>query len=83
MDAERSREILAKLVSFPLRAFPAAPLALHALDIAVNAGCTAYDSLYVALAAREDAPLVTADEKLFNALPPGPLGANVLWVGDV
>jgi len=38
---------------------------------------TVYDSLYVALAAREDAVMVTADERLVNAL------ANTSWADAV
>jgi predicted nucleic acid-binding protein len=40
-----------------------------ALQIAVNHGRTVYDSLYVSLAVQLDAQLITADEKLVNALP--------------
>ena len=53
-----------------------------ALEIAVRTGRTVYDSLYVALAVQLDGRLVTADEKLYNALKDGPLGARILWVED-
>jgi len=39
-----------------------------ALSIALDFGRSVYDSLYVALAAQSKAPLLTADERLANAL---------------
>jgi predicted nucleic acid-binding protein len=36
-----------------------------------------YDSLYIALAVARDSILVTADDKLANALSGGPLAAHV------
>jgi predicted nucleic acid-binding protein len=40
-----------------------------------------HDSVYLALAVALDCRLVTADERLTNALGDGPLGRHVLWVG--
>jgi hypothetical protein len=51
-----------------------------ALDIAMRTGRMVYDSLYVALAVQMDCRLVTANEKLYNALKDGPLGPRILWV---
>jgi predicted nucleic acid-binding protein len=61
---------------------PSAPLLEAALEIAMRTGRTAYDSQYVALAMQMQSRLVTADEKLYNALKDGPLGAYILWVED-
>ena len=36
----------------------------------------------MALAVQIDCRLVTADEKLYNALKDGSLGARILWVED-
>jgi len=52
------------------------------LRIAIETGRTFYDSLYVALAEALSCPLVTADEKLYDALRTGPLGSTVRWVTD-
>jgi predicted nucleic acid-binding protein len=41
-----------------------------------------YDSLYVALAVRQDCPLVTADERLLELLRPA-YRDFLLWLGDV
>lgn len=44
------------------------PPAIRILELAHKYGRTAYDAAYLALALREDVPLVTADRRLFNAL---------------
>ena len=41
-----------------------------------------YDSLYVALAVAEGCQLVTADERLYNALAPEVAG-TMLWIADL
>ncbi len=48
--------------------FPATPLIPRAIEIALQHRQTVYDCLYVALAEREGCELVTADDKLVNAL---------------
>lgn len=53
-----------------------------AFDMAHTNGCSVYDSLYVALALQEGCQLVTADEKLYNALS-GVYPETMLWLGDV
>ena len=59
---------------------PAAGLLESTMQIARNHDCTFYDSLYLAVAAKQQAVLVTADEKLANAtaayLP-------VKWLGSI
>lgn len=57
------------------------PLLDQAVTLAVEWDRSVYDSLYLALAARERAPLVTADRKLANALRQR--APWVVWLGDV
>ncbi len=47
---------------------PSLDLAPQALNLAISHGRTVYDSLYVALAMQSDSELITADERLANAL---------------
>jgi predicted nucleic acid-binding protein len=54
----------------------------QALVFAHGHGRSFYDSLYVALALQRDLPLITADERLVNALLPA-LGSQVVWLGDL
>lgn len=48
----------------------------------MRTGRTVYNSQYVALALQLGCRLVTADEKLYNALNDGPLGGSILWAED-
>ncbi|RLC88334.1 MAG: twitching motility protein PilT [Chloroflexi bacterium] len=62
--ADAARQDVADLAQLPLRAVSSAALVDKALALAIQHGSTAYDSVYVALAERLSAPLVTADEAL-------------------
>jgi predicted nucleic acid-binding protein len=70
---------LALMQDQDLPVVPSAPLIDFALKTALLYGRTAYDSLYVALAVRSKSDLITADEKLANALA-GYL--PVKWLGS-
>ena len=80
---EDAQQALAGLRLVPWRITPAWLLAEAALELALQTGRTVYDCLYLALAVREDTVLVTADEKLRNALADGPLANRVLWIEDL
>lgn len=71
---------LAGLQVYRLPTLPTEKLVDEALRIALMYGRTAYDSVYVALANSVNAPLITADEKLANAV-----GGSFLvkWLGAV
>jgi predicted nucleic acid-binding protein len=59
---------------------PSYPLLRNAYTIATRFQCTVYDSIYVALAVVSGQPLVTADERLANALA---AHFPVCWLGSV
>jgi len=59
---------------------PSRPLLKQAFAIATTYGRTVYDSVYVALAIASQFPLVTADERLANALA---AHAPVRWLGSL
>jgi predicted nucleic acid-binding protein len=80
LTEDRAREIGRLVVVAPVEIHPSVPLFEAALEIAMRTGRSVYDSLYVALAVQLDGQLVTADEKLYNALEVGPLGTRILWV---
>lgn len=63
-----AREALAALAEQKLRTFPTLPLLNDAYRIAESFDRSVYDSLYVALAIASNYVLVTADEKLANAV---------------
>jgi predicted nucleic acid-binding protein len=69
------------LERLPLTVFPSRVLLEAALEVALRTGRTVYDSLYLALAVALECRLVTADERLANAMAGGPLARHVVWVG--
>jgi predicted nucleic acid-binding protein len=79
---EHARGIARLIAMAPLEIHPSAPLVEAAVEIAIRTGRTVHDSLYLALGVQLDCRLVTADEKLYNALKDGLLGVHILWVED-
>lgn len=68
MLAENAPTALAYLHDLDIGTVPSIDLVPQALLLAINHGRTVYDSLYVALAMQSDSELVTADERLANAM---------------
>ena len=68
MSMASAREAAAALLASGLRTTPAQPMVAHALEIAAEFERTVHDAIYVALAVESNHPLVTADERLANAM---------------
>ena len=79
----RADAILADLASAPIARTPDAGLVGPAFDLAVQTGRTVYDCLYLALAVRLNGRMVTADDRLVNALANTPWAGHVLRLADV
>ncbi len=82
VTSDEAVKLLLELARQPIRLEPSRQLLAWALELTLAHNRTVYDSLYVALALREECQLVTADRKLFNARS-NPLGATLLWVEDI
>ncbi len=80
MSDEDLTTVVAAFHGLGLSLIPTAGLLGAALRIATAHGRTVYDSLYLALASELDLPLITADEKLCNALRGTPLAPRVVWL---
>lgn len=65
-----------------LNIHPMRSLFIPGLRFALITRRTAYDSIYLALAASLSTRLVTADRRFYNALQGGPHAGLVLWVED-
>jgi predicted nucleic acid-binding protein len=63
-----ARRLIADVLSTPPILHPLDPLFYRAVDISSQTRAGFYDCLYVALAEQEKCELVTADDKLINAL---------------
>jgi len=81
--ADAERIVTAFVLACPVEIVPAAALIVSAVEIAMQHGRSVYDSLYVALATREGCEMVTADERLVNALAGTPLGQHVVLLTAV
>jgi predicted nucleic acid-binding protein len=73
-----AEEAIAGLQARKISTAPSAPLLKEAFAIAAAFERTVYDGVYVALAMMSKAPLVTADERLANALA---ARLPVRWLG--
>ena len=75
--------ILAQLPTVPLIKHAELPLLKSAVDLAVQTQRSVYDCLYLALATQLSALMVTADQKLHNALSTTPWAKDLCWIEDV
>lgn len=62
-----------RFLRVPLQLHPSQVLLPRALSLAIQTRRTVYDCLYLALAMDADTVMVTADQRLVNALAGGPL----------
>ena len=76
-------EISRALLSVPKVVYPTEVLLPASLELACRLGRTVYDSLYLALAALLDSPLITADQRLFRGLAQAGWTPLVRWIGDL
>src|ERR1044071_995109 len=68
MSKASAEESITAIERLGLKTAPSAPLVKNAFAIAATFDRTVYDCIYVALALESDRPLITADERLANAL---------------
>lgn len=79
-SVDQARDSIRALQAYDLATAPSDELLLEALRIASQYGRSFYDSLYVALAVSLDSTLITADERLANAVAPH---LPVKWLGSI
>jgi predicted nucleic acid-binding protein len=82
IEEQEAAGLLTDILRLPLRTTASEPLFETALALALRTGRTVYDCLYLALALREGAIMVTCDRRLANALSGGPLDSHVAWIGE-
>lgn len=68
--SHRDLPALVRAFADDLELVPTLPLVPAALELAVQTGATVYDCVYLALALRDGARLVTADERFAAAVTP-------------
>lgn len=75
-----SKTIVDAVRELPLGYYYTSGLLTDALQIALSTKRSVYDSLYIALAAKEGCQLMTDDRKLYGALQPTSLAAFVTLI---
>ncbi len=75
--------IVSQLAGLAVTRHPATPLVAPAFDLADRTNRTVYDCLYLALAIQLGGQMVTADDRLVNALAGTPWAAHIIKVQDV
>lgn len=83
LTAQEARLVREGLEQQPLRMSPSRLLLEPALEIALDTGRTVYDSCYLALAMLTESQLVTADQRLFNALHQTDYASYLVWVSEL
>jgi predicted nucleic acid-binding protein len=81
ISREEARAVLQDLRRFPIRVTSSEQLSDSAWVLAADLSRSFYDSLYMALAVSHSCPMVTADERLWNAVRGK--GPDILWVGEM
>ena len=81
LDSDRALDHMLDLLDLPVERLEASRAEVEALLLALEYGIYSYDAVYVALAAEERLPLVTADARLVRALAGSPHA--VLHLDDV
>lgn len=82
MDEERARIRWREGRRLPIEQLPVTPYLDDAFDLSVALNHPSADCLYLAVAIRENAPLVTADRRLHESVTAAGLGAHIRWLGD-
>ena len=75
--------ILGQLPALPLARHPESPVLSSAFDLTDGTQRTVYDCVYLALAVQLGGRMVSADQRLYNALAVTPWAGYVCWVGDL
>jgi predicted nucleic acid-binding protein len=74
---------VAGIKRLPVQTTPDMSVAAQAIQLAVLMQHSVYDCLYVAVALEQNAPLVTADRALYEAVRDVGLGDHVIWLDDL
>lgn len=83
LKREEAAQLVADLIRMPLAVAPTQGLLTLALELAIATDRTVYDCMYLALAIVRKCRLITADERLINALAPTPFAKRIRHVTKV
>lgn len=75
--------ILGQVPLLPVTRHPEPPLLASAFDLANRTQRTVYDCVYLALAVQLGGRMLTADQRLYNALAGIPWASYICWVANL
>ncbi len=78
-----ARQIAASFRRVPMTMEPTAGLLEAALELALRLDRTVYDSMYLALAIKTGAPMITADTRLFRTISASSLSQHITWIAEI
>ena len=82
ISPDQAAEMLRDFRLLPIRTYPAKTLIQTAWRVALEAGISVYDGLYLSLAYSQDSPLVTADRKFYDKIFDAYPQSETLWIED-
>lgn len=82
MDGEDARKALRGLAGVGIRIHTTDTLVGDALEISLSHRCSVYDAVYLALAAREQCPMVTADRRFVAMMKATEFAQRIVWIED-
>jgi predicted nucleic acid-binding protein len=82
LTREQAERIAGDVAQADVTIHPMGPIFGRALQIALETGRSAYESMYLALAEGLSTRVVRADQRLYNALQNGPFAGLILWIQD-
>jgi predicted nucleic acid-binding protein len=77
IDSGEAGGLMDQFTQLPISLAPPDVLAERALMVALEAGCTAYDGAFIALAEELNSFMLTADRKLYEAVASTPLKKRI------
>jgi predicted nucleic acid-binding protein len=83
LSLEKAKEGLESIRQVDFKIFSSYDLVTQALELSVQLKQSVYDCIYVALAIAHDCQMITADERLINAVQQNSDLESVVWLGIV
>ena len=80
---DKTSEGLKDLRRLPIKTYPSTALIQTALNVALEAGLSVYDAIYLALSYDRECPLITADRKLYDRIFEAYPQSETLWLDDI
>ena len=80
ISKERASELLRDFHRMPVKTYPSKALMQTAWEVALEAGVSVYDAIYLSLAYKHDCSLVTADRKMYDRVRLAYPQTETIWL---